>query len=65
MLSLFSVEPSFWGIFKGFGAFSKPSSDNFYLEPADRPSFFDAKGRMKYEAWAQLGDMPKDVAMKT
>ncbi|KAK6739609.1 hypothetical protein RB195_008233 [Necator americanus] len=34
-------------------------------KPADRPSFFDAKGRMKYEAWAQLGDMPKDVAMKT
>ncbi|KAJ1374133.1 hypothetical protein KIN20_036749 [Parelaphostrongylus tenuis] len=32
---------------------------------ADRPSFFDAKGKLKYEAWAQLGDMPRDVAMKT
>ncbi|KHJ83861.1 ankyrin repeat protein [Oesophagostomum dentatum] len=32
---------------------------------SDKPSFFDAKGRIKYEAWAQLGDMPKDVAMKT
>ncbi|KAK6057440.1 acyl CoA binding protein, partial [Cooperia oncophora] len=34
-------------------------------QPADRPSFFDAKGKIKYEAWARLGDMPKDVAMKT
>ncbi|KAK5981393.1 Acyl CoA binding protein, partial [Trichostrongylus colubriformis] len=33
-------------------------------QSADRPSFFDAKGRLKYEAWAQLGDMPKEVAMK-
>uniref|UniRef100_A0A7I4YCR7 Acyl-CoA-binding domain-containing protein 6 n=1 Tax=Haemonchus contortus TaxID=6289 RepID=A0A7I4YCR7_HAECO len=34
-------------------------------QPAERPSFFDAKGRLKFDAWAQLGNMSKQVAMQT
>lgn len=28
-----------------------------------RPYFYDIQGRYKYDAWRQLGDMPKDVAI--
>ncbi|VDO65046.1 unnamed protein product, partial [Haemonchus placei] len=34
-------------------------------QPAERPSFFDAKGRLKFDAWAQLGNMSKECHLTT
>uniref|UniRef100_A0A1I7X746 Acyl-CoA-binding domain-containing protein 6 n=1 Tax=Heterorhabditis bacteriophora TaxID=37862 RepID=A0A1I7X746_HETBA len=33
--------------------------------PVDRPSVLDMKGRRKFDAWAELGEMSKETAMKT
>lgn len=33
-------------------------------KPSDRPSFFDAKGKLKYDAWLKLGEMSKEAAME-
>jgi acyl-CoA-binding protein len=30
----------------------------------DRPGFFDFVGTAKYEAWAKLGGLPRDEAMR-